>query len=253
MSRGQGKPASKQMQAFTRPGPVATPPTERRGAQPTRVRCGAAASRRPSDAGTERCRSGTKSRELAANAALESRDAKRKKLEKEASVPDVRRKSSGLRLKKSRRRRKRTGYRRNWRRGQRDSSVGLRALLSWRGMPCWFRRASLVTPMLLRCRQRYNSWFPRERGSLFFSAAGWYPYTRVYSSIVSLVSQAGVPYFCVMLHLDSRPTTHPFWAMCLTFRCFYWSVDDEMVQTRNVQKQLFDTENDKIPPLRDIS
>ena len=59
MGDGQERKPRNEMQPLTRRGAVATPSEERRGAQPTRMRCDAAAPRCPRHAWTDRCRSGT--------------------------------------------------------------------------------------------------------------------------------------------------------------------------------------------------
>ena len=60
MGHGQERQPRNEMQPVTRRGAVAAQSEERRSAQPTRMRCDAAASRCPRHAGAGRCRSGTK-------------------------------------------------------------------------------------------------------------------------------------------------------------------------------------------------
>ena len=60
MDYGQARQPRNEMQPLTTRGAAATPSKQRRGAQRTRMRCDAAASRCTRQAGTERCGSGTK-------------------------------------------------------------------------------------------------------------------------------------------------------------------------------------------------
>ena len=60
MDHRQEKQPRNELHALTRRGPEATPSNERGGrVLTTRMRCDAAASRRPRHVGTERCKSGT--------------------------------------------------------------------------------------------------------------------------------------------------------------------------------------------------
>ena len=135
MGHGQGGQPRNEMQPRTRRGLVGTPSKGPRGAHFTRMRCDAAASRRPTHAGTERSRSGTQvAHKQPIDAELKSRDAAKIISEMEASVPLE--KELRLAVEAVEMKRNTEGYRRNWHCGQTAASGVERAM----AVPCrWCR------------------------------------------------------------------------------------------------------------------
>ena len=100
MGHGLGRQPQNELRALVRRRPVARLSAERRGAQSTRMQCGAAASRRPRDVEIEALQERDKSRALAAGAELKRKPrCENKKIGDRWRRACLRRKSSGLRLK----------------------------------------------------------------------------------------------------------------------------------------------------------